>query len=121
MRTLDEESAHRSVLVVSVPDTGTGSPLQCVPRVEGPAEDPVGEALEESGGGRAGSRSGTSLPTGGAARRYVLDFLSTTDVGRLFSAEEDAGSEVSEWERRERREREEEKRLKANNRRGVRG
>jgi len=41
----------------------------------------------------------------------VLDFLSTTDVGRLAPAlaDEDAQSEVSEWELRERREREEER------------
>jgi len=43
--------------------------------------------------------------------RAVLDFLSTTDVGRLAPApvEEDAQSEASEWEVRERREREEER------------
>jgi len=40
----------------------------------------------------------------------VLDFLSTTDVGRLVLAEEDAGNEVSEWERRGR---EEERRAEA--------
>jgi len=28
----------------------------------------------------------------------VLDFISITDVGRLAPAEEDAGSEVSDWE-----------------------
>ena len=43
----------------------------------------------------------------------VLDFLSTTDVGILASAEEDAGSNAFEWERRERREREEERRAEA--------
>jgi ribonuclease HI len=44
--------------------------------------------------------------------RAVLDFLSTTDVGRLAPApvEEDAQSEASEWELRERGEREEERR-----------
>jgi len=36
----------------------------------------------------------------------VLDFLSTTDVGRLVPTEEDARSEASEWELRELRERE---------------
>ena len=43
--------------------------------------------------------------------RTVLDFLSTTDVGRLAPApvEEDTQSEASEWEVRERREREEER------------
>jgi hypothetical protein len=47
--------------------------------------------------------------------RAVLDFLSTTDVGRLVpaAAEEDAQSEASEWELRERREREEERREEA--------
>ena len=39
----------------------------------------------------------------------VLDFLAAKDVGRRVPAEEDAGSEVSEWELRERREREEER------------
>jgi len=34
---------------------------------------------KEAGEGSTGSRSGTFLPIGGAARRYVLDFLSTTD------------------------------------------
>jgi ribonuclease HI len=44
--------------------------------------------------------------------RAVLDFLATTDVGRLVPApvEEDAQSEALEWELRERREREEERR-----------
>jgi len=48
-------------------------------------------------------------------RQAVLDFLSTTDVGRLVPPEEegDAGSEVSEWELRERREGEEERRVEA--------
>ena len=32
----------------------------------------------------------------GRRSQAVLDFLSTTDVGRLVPAEEDAGSEVSE-------------------------
>jgi ribonuclease HI len=47
--------------------------------------------------------------------RAVLDFLSTTDVGRRVPApaEEDAQSEASEWELRERREREEERRAEA--------
>jgi len=45
--------------------------------------------------------------------RAVLDFLSTTDVGRLVLVEEDAQTEASEWELRERREREEERREEA--------
>jgi hypothetical protein len=45
----------------------------------------------------------------------VLDFLSTTDVGRRVPnpAEEDAQSEASEWVLRAREEREEERRLEA--------
>jgi len=45
-----------------------------------------------------------NLFTDGRCSQAVLDFLATTDVGRLVPAEEDAGSEVSEWERREREE-----------------
>ena len=47
--------------------------------------------------------------------KVVLDFLSSTDVGRLVPPleEADAGSEVSEWELRERREREEEREAEA--------
>jgi len=33
----------------------------------------------------------------GRCSQAVLDFLSTTDVGRLVPIEEDVGSEVSEW------------------------
>jgi len=46
--------------------------------------------------------------------RAVLDFLSTTDVGRRVPAPaEDVQSEASEWELREREEREEERRVEA--------
>jgi len=47
----------------------------------------------------------------GRCGQAVLDFLSSTDVGRLVPPleEGDAGSEVSEWELRERRERQEER------------
>jgi len=50
------------------------------------------------------------LLAGGRWRQAVLDFLSSTDVGRLVPPleESDAASEVSEGEFRERREREEE-------------
>jgi len=51
---------------------------------------------------------------GGAAGRSVLDFLTTTEVGKTVPVvEEDAGSEASEWELRERTEREEERRAEA--------
>jgi len=50
-------------------------------------------------------------PSGGPSRRScerrcsqaVPDFLSTTDVGRLVPAEEDAEREASEWELEEER------------------
>ena len=45
--------------------------------------------------------------------RAELDFLTSTDVGRRVPAEEDAGSEASEWELRERRERGEEREAEA--------
>jgi len=46
----------------------------------------------------------------GRCSQAVLDFLSSTDVGKIapaVEAEDDVGSEASEWELRERREREE--------------
>ena len=45
----------------------------------------------------------------------VLDFLSSTDVGKTVpaAAADDAGSEASEWELRERREWEEEREAEA--------
>jgi hypothetical protein len=51
----------------------------------------------------------------GRCVRAVLDFLSSTDVGRLVPPleEMDAGSEASEWELRERQEQEEERRAEA--------
>jgi len=42
-------------------------------------------------------------------RKVLLDFLSATDVARRVQADEDAGSEASEWELRESRERQEER------------
>ena len=45
----------------------------------------------------------------GRCSQAVLDFLTSTDVGRIVPTVEvdaDAGSDVSEWELRERRERE---------------
>jgi len=40
----------------------------------------------------------------GRCSQAVQDFLSATEVKRRVPAEEDAGSEASEWERREREE-----------------
>jgi hypothetical protein len=55
------------------------------------------------------------LPADERHSRAVLDFLSTTDVGRLVPApvEEDAQSETLEWQFRERSEREEVRRREA--------
>jgi len=55
--------------------------------------------------GDRGGRPTRSSPTRGAARQ-VLDFLTTTDVGRMVpregvGGEEDRGSEMSEGELRE--------------------
>jgi len=50
----------------------------------------------------------------GRCSRAVLDFLTTTEVGKTVPVvDEDAGSEASEWELRERTEREEERRAEA--------
>jgi len=50
----------------------------------------------------------------GRCSRVVLDFLTTTEVGKTVPVvEEDAGSEASQWELRERTEREEERRAEA--------
>jgi len=63
------------------------------------------------GGGAEGKREGEGpVQDPGPPCRWEMqpggtDFLSTTDVGRLVSAEEDVGSEVSEWGRREQEER----------------
>ena len=43
---LDEELAHPAMLVVPVPGSDPGAPLQGVSGVEGPAEDPVGGGAE---------------------------------------------------------------------------
>ena len=66
-------------------------------QVEGPAEDIVGRGVE---GGGEGEEIRNHLANSGYSQ-VVLDFLSTTDVGRLVSAEGDARSEVSAWEHRD--------------------
>ena len=108
---MGEEPPHSSV-----PDADKGPPLQEMSRVEG-TEDAVG-------GGAEGNWEVEELvhdpgsPAGKRCSQAVLDFLSTTDVGRLVSAEEDMGSKVSEWKRRER---EEERRAEAEEFEGRRG
>jgi len=99
---LYEESAHPTMLVVSVPEPDSGAPLQGVPGVEGPTEDPLGgsaegdwegeEPVEGPGppSGREVRASGTGPPP--PPRNYV---------GRRAPAEEEAVSEVSQAELRE--------------------
>jgi len=53
------------------------------------------------------------LANGGRCGQAVLDFLSSTGVGRLAPPGEDEGSEVSEGERMERIEREDKRRAEA--------
>jgi len=65
----------------------------------------VGRGAEGSGRGKHWFTIRDFLADGRCSQS-VLDFLSTTDVGKLVPAEEDAGSEVSEWGLRELRERE---------------
>jgi len=88
-------------MLVLVPDPDPGAHLQGVSRVEGPAEDPVG-----GGAGRTGRWKDRwkirDLLADERCSRAVLDFLSSTDVGRRVPAEEEnTVSEVSEAELRE--------------------
>ena len=69
------------------------------------------EVWKETGRGRLESRfTIRDPPANGRGSQAVLDFLSITDVGRLVPTEEDAGSEISEWEREEERRAEAEER-----------
>jgi len=90
---------HPAMLVVPVPEPGSGAPLQGVSGVEGPAEDPVGGGAE--GDWEAEGTVEDLGPPGGEVRAWVLDFLSTMYVGRRVPTEEEAVSEVSEAELRE--------------------
>ena len=88
------------MLVVPLLEPDPGSSLQGVAGVEGAAEDTVGGGAEgdwEVEGSVEDQRS----PRRGRCSQAVLDFLSTTDVGRRMPAEEDTVSEVSEAELRE--------------------
>ena len=55
------------------------------------------EVRKETGRGKI-----RDLFADGRCGQAVLDFLSSTDVGRLVPTEDDTGSDVSEWERSER-------------------
>jgi len=79
-----------------------GSPHQGYPKWKAQQKILWAEVREGSGRGKSQCKI-RDLLADGRCSQAVLDFLSTTDVGRLVLAEEDAGSEVSEWERRESR------------------
>ena len=68
------------------------------------------EVWKETGRGRERWKAHELFAEGGCSQA-VLDFLSSTDVGKIVPAVEvdDAESEASEWELRERQEREEER------------
>jgi len=87
-------------------------PPQGVSEVEGAAEDPVGRGVEGTGR-RKSWWKGHELFADRRCSQAAPDFFSSTEVGKIVPAvefEDDAGSEVSEWELQERREREEERR-----------
>jgi hypothetical protein len=121
---VDQERAHSLVLVVPVPDPDPGAPLQELPPLEGPAEILREEVLQATGRRKNRSRI-RDLFADERCSQAILDFLSTTDVGRrvgLDRAVEEAQSEASESELREREAREEDdKRLKAGEQGRVRG
>jgi len=71
--------------------------------MEGLVEDPVGRGVEgKRGGGECRFKIRDLLVDVRALRcsQAVLDFLSTTDVGMLVPADEDAESEAPEREKR---------------------
>jgi len=101
---LDEELAHPAVLVVPVPDSDSGPPLQGVSGVEGPAENPAGGGVE--GAWEVDSQwKILGFLADGRCSQAVLDFLSAIDVGRRVPAGEGTESGASEWELQKRRER----------------
>jgi len=87
------------VLVVLVQDADPGPPLQGSPEWKAQQKILWAEAWKEAGRGKSRFKI-RDLLTGGRRGQAVPDFLATTDVGRLVPAEEDAGSETPEWERR---------------------
>jgi len=98
-----ERQAHHSVLVVPVHNANERPPLQGV--------SGMGEAQQKNLVGRGTEKNWeVGEPVGdpgsiadGRRGQAVLDFLSSTNVGKLVPAADDVGSEVSEWELREHR------------------
>jgi len=82
--------------------------LKRCPRWKKEQKDLWEEVWKETGRGRERWKVHELFAESGCSQS-LLDFLASTDVGKIAPAvEEDATSEASEWELRERREREEE-------------
>jgi hypothetical protein len=95
---VDKQPGRPAVWVVPVPGPDPGAPLEGVPRVEAAAGGSVG-AGEKVDWGWEDRWKIRDLLAAGRCSRAVLDFRSSTDVGRRMSAEEDgAMSAVSELE-----------------------
>jgi hypothetical protein len=102
---MDKEPADCRVLAVPVQDPDAGPLVQELPPLEAAAVDPVGVGAKGEWEGEG------SVQGPGPFRRHEVQPVSvglppTTDVGRrvLAPAENDAESEVSEWQLPERRE-----------------
>jgi hypothetical protein len=103
---VDEDPAHRQVLVVPLQGADTGHLFKC-PYWKRQQRILWTEVRRETERGKYRFKA-RDLFADECCSQAILDFLSTTDVGRLVpgQVEEDAQSEASEWELRERSERE---------------
>ena len=84
-----------------MPKADTGPPFKVYPERKARRKILPAEVRKESGRGK-GRLTIRDLFADARRSQAELNFLATTDVGRLVPAEGDAGSEVSEWESRER-------------------
>jgi len=84
------EPPHCPVLV-PVPNANERSPLQGVRGGKASRKSCGRRCGRKAGGGTAGGRSRIYLPMGGVVRRCWISF-SSTDVGRLVLAEDEAGA-----------------------------
>ena len=109
---VDEEPPHRLLLVVPVPGADAGPPLQGMPEWKAQQKILWVEVRKESGR-RKDRLTIRGLLADVRCSQAVLDFLSTMEVRRLVPPEEDARSEVSEWDLQERRKPEDERRVEA--------
>jgi len=113
------------VMVMSVQDADAGAFLQGLAQSGSPNRRSCEPEIRKETGRGKSRLAIRDLRAVGRCSQAVLNFLPTTDVGRLFPApaEGDAQRDASEWERRERRERrerEEERRVEAEER-GAKG